>query len=184
VISKSFNEDPFLPLLPEVAESIIKFYGLSSDLNVSNFFSRSSVNRKCYFVGSAISEILTNQFNRKRLRIVHSGSRCYEKSNNKPTDKYPLDCSYRIVQEGIDWIYPYITKQLIILSSIELLITILDKAPVSIQLFKSKLQNNNSTAAELQCAESILSAKLGCVILVLPQSLIATVATKSLTICE
>jgi len=108
---KKFNEDPFEPMNAETVNKIISFYGLSSGVNHSNFFTRSSTHRKCYFVAPAIASILHCAHNAHRLKIVHTGSRCYERGSKPEDATYP--CSYRIVQEGVDAILPFMTRQLI-----------------------------------------------------------------------
>ena len=112
--SRFVADDPFRPLNDDVSRSIIDFYGLSDHVDHTNFFARSSSNKKCYFVGRRVASLLQAKRNR-RLKIVHSGSRCYEKCSVKASaaDSAVRSCEYRLVQEGIDAIAPFMTRQLV-----------------------------------------------------------------------
>lgn len=109
---KRFNEDPFEPMHPDTVSKILDFYGLAHDgVDHSNFFTRSDVNRKCYFVAPAIARILSCQRNAQKLKIVHTGSRCYERGTKAEDATYP--CQFRVVQEGVESILPFMTKQIL-----------------------------------------------------------------------
>lgn len=77
----------------------------------TNFFTRSDGQRKCYFVAPGIASLLNCPRNGQRLKIVHTGSRCYERGAKAEDATYP--CQYRVVQEGVESILPFMTKQLV-----------------------------------------------------------------------
>lgn len=87
------------------------FYGLAHGVDHTNFFTRSDGQRKCYFVAPGIASLLNCPRNGQRLKIVHTGSRCYERGAKAEDATYP--CQYRVVQEGVESILPFMTKQVV-----------------------------------------------------------------------
>lgn len=108
---QKFNDDPFEPMNAAAVSKIIEFYGLAHGVDHSNFFTRSDVHRKCYFVAPGIASLLNCPRNAQRLKIVHTGARCYERGGKPEDATYP--CQYRVVQEGVESILPFMTKQLL-----------------------------------------------------------------------
>ena len=145
-----FNEDPFEPMNATAVSKIIEFYGLSHGVDHSNFFTRSDVHRKCYFVAPGIASLLNCPRNAQRLKIVHTGARCYERGGKPEDSVYP--CQYRVVQEGVESILPFMTKQLLYPSFSEALGVLyrhawafkdMDREGVHANLYRELTQNKN-----------------------------------------
>jgi hypothetical protein len=167
-----FTEDPFIPMDQAIIKRIIEFFGLTSGINHSNFFARSDGNRKCYFVSPAISRVLTCPQN-NRLKIVHSGARCYERSRLR-TQGPRYHCDYRVVQEGIDAISPFMTRQLLH-PSYEQFISLLENDSLTLDYFR-KLPPTD------QFAHEALKGKNGCMVMRVKGGKISEMSTKPMAL--
>jgi len=165
---KGTTEDPFEPMDPETVRKIIDFYGLSHGVDHTNFFTRSDGQRKCYFVAPAIAALLHCPRNAQRLKIVHTGSRCYERGGKPEDDIYP--CQYRVVQEGVESVLPFMTRQLMHASFADALQVL--------YRFAWPYKEMDRTGAQQDMWKELLKHKNGCMVWLIPGSEIAKHTTQ------
>jgi hypothetical protein len=134
-----FNEDPFLPfpdhMLPAF-ENIKQHYGLRDDFPVSNFIVRSENSPKIYLVSPSVSEILNND-ERKVIRVINTGIKTFMKHDAKDLT---YDCQYRICQEGLNAILPFVSKRIVTITEADFMILLTTKDPF-IKLFSESVKN-------------------------------------------
>jgi 16S rRNA C967 or C1407 C5-methylase (RsmB/RsmF family) len=165
---KGSTEDPFEPLDPAVVAKIIDFYGLSHGVDHTNFFTRSDGQRKCYFVAPGIAALLHCPRNAQRLKIVHTGSRCYERGGKAEDETYP--CQYRVVQEGVESVLPFMTRQLLTAS--------FEDALQVLYRFAWPFKEFDRTGAQAALWKELTKHKNGCMVWVIPGSEIAKHTTQ------
>ncbi|XP_053212199.1 RNA cytosine-C(5)-methyltransferase NSUN2-like [Panonychus citri] len=104
--SLGFKEDPFFFLTPENEEwiEIKKFFKISDDFPVNQLVVRSlGAKRNIYFVTSSARDIITN--NETNVKFINAGVRLFSRADDKV-----CDVGYRITQEGLASLYPYLDK--------------------------------------------------------------------------
>lgn len=171
-----FNEDQFIPLTDDIAQSIHSihdFYGLkekenSNSLNrFQNLLTRNSQATKIYLMNNFIYNLLKDHAQgkvtwdnlgepQKMLRVINAGVRIYsnEVGNNK---KLQLDCPWRITSEGINYMMPYITQRRITLNLLDFALLLATKQPLIVNEFTNQ-----------QTIDNIKSYSVGSLLLCVP----------------
>lgn len=107
----SFKENPGSNV-SEIIDWIANFYGIKSEFDFNCLLTKTDKIRKVYFVNPQLSALF--QTKNSKLRTFAAGVRMFEKLS------YPLmensHLSYRICNEGIPYILPYMTKRIIYLN--------------------------------------------------------------------
>jgi len=104
------TEEPFLPLSKEMiptVESIKNFFGLSDKFPMDQLFVRSEKSNSIYFVSTNVRDMMLND-DGKKLRVVNTGVKMWTKHDSKDL---VYDCAYRLSQEGIPPLLPYLSKR-------------------------------------------------------------------------
>ena len=154
--TQQFKEDPFCAINSAVATELIDFFGLPTSINTSNFWTRHEGNKRLFFVAPSISNILQCDRN-CRVKVVNAGSRCLEYNRAKSTQN-TYTSQYRIAQEGVDYLLPYCSKQ-VLHCNYNTFKHLLNNESVLIQPYI-----NDSTS---ELGNDIRAAQNGCVICVL-----------------
>lgn len=103
------NED-FIPLDDSIWPPIIEEFGISSDFPKEQYMARASGEAKVlYFIAKSIKEQIIDRGIQNRVTVINSGLKAFERcsiaeSRNK----------YRISQEAIQFVLPYMTKRVIV----------------------------------------------------------------------
>ncbi|GFG38232.1 hypothetical protein Cfor_12224 [Coptotermes formosanus] len=100
-----YKEDPFVffmedePLWPSLRD----FYGIDSHLSPTCFFTRNGEGKKniIYFTSPAVRDVIV--CNSRTIKIINTGVRSFVCCDNKS-----LERPYRLAQEGLHSIFPYI----------------------------------------------------------------------------
>jgi hypothetical protein len=101
------NED-FVVSNESIWPSLVEYYGLSDDFPKEQYMARSKSNSKVlYFVGKPVTNLMGRGM-QDRLTIINAGLKGFERNSK--------DCGadYRITQESIQYLLPYMTKRKII----------------------------------------------------------------------
>ncbi|CAG9465601.1 unnamed protein product [Pedinophyceae sp. YPF-701] len=113
--------DPVMPVCdPEMLAKVRDFYGLSDGINLeTQLVTRSTGEavarpKKVYVISREIKDLLAMD-RTERMKITALGVKVFERQEAKT----PEGCSYRIAQEGLPLILPYITKQKVFVSAEE-----------------------------------------------------------------
>ncbi|GIX74820.1 hypothetical protein CDAR_73862 [Caerostris darwini] len=131
-----YKEDPFIflkdveDLWPELKE----FYKLNEDFPTSQFLSRRSEGkmRKIYFTSKIVKNIIEE--NNDNIKVINTGVRFLSRSENKDTM-----CKYRLTQEGVSTIFPYMGDRKLDLNRDDLIVLLSHEYPVH-TLFSQETQ--------------------------------------------
>jgi len=101
----------FLPKDDPTIENIKEFYGLSSQFPQEQWVVRSEGEkfRTVYFISDSVKSILNSE-DSHRILVVNSGVKIFFRNEGDGTVK----CSYRIVNEGLNTISPYLSEKRVI----------------------------------------------------------------------
>jgi 16S rRNA C967 or C1407 C5-methylase (RsmB/RsmF family) len=102
----TLGEQDFVPIPKEMIDPLIEYYGLSaSGFNRNHFMQRASGDSKVlYFLGKAVMGLLDLGI-QQRVTVVTSGLKAFTKNHKE------CEVDYRLSQEGVHFIAPYMTKR-------------------------------------------------------------------------
>ena len=102
------NED-FIPSAPSIWPAICEQYGLPSTFPKEQFMVRSTGDAKViYFITKSIKEELIDHGIQNRVTVINSGLKGFERCSIQEKS-----AKYRVNQEAIQYVVPYMTKRLI-----------------------------------------------------------------------
>uniref|UniRef100_A0AAY4E0U8 tRNA (cytosine(34)-C(5))-methyltransferase n=1 Tax=Denticeps clupeoides TaxID=299321 RepID=A0AAY4E0U8_9TELE len=106
-----FKEDPFVFLTEDdpVFPPIQTFYDLSPDFPKLNVLTRTHEGKKrhLYMVSKELRNVLLN--NSERIKIINTGVKVWSRNQ----DSEPFGCAFRLAQEGIYTLFPYIRARIV-----------------------------------------------------------------------
>lgn len=122
-----FKEDPFVfipeddPLFPPIE----KFYALDPSFPRMNLLTRTTEGKKrqLYMVSKELRNVLLN--NSERMKVINTGIKVWCR-NNSGED---FDCAFRLAQEGIYTLYPFINSRIITVSMEDVKILLTQENP-------------------------------------------------------
>jgi 16S rRNA C967 or C1407 C5-methylase (RsmB/RsmF family) len=103
------GRDDFISISDEIMEPLIQYYGLSADFPKDQLMARAGgeAHKVLYFISRSIKTLFDLGI-QKRLTVINSGLKTFAKNNNH------CDCGYRVAQEGIQFLVPYMTKRKVV----------------------------------------------------------------------
>ncbi|ELR11304.1 NOL1/NOP2/Sun domain family, member 2, putative [Acanthamoeba castellanii str. Neff] len=120
------REEPYLPLsagLTAEWELVKEYFGIKESFPEQQLMARGEGSPRIYFLSSAVSNVLWRNTSRFS-KVVNTGIRMLVK--HAPPD---AKCHYRPCQEGLEWLYPYMTKRLVTVSFDDMAKLILEDTP-------------------------------------------------------
>lgn len=136
-----FKEDPFVFLTEDdpVFTPIQSFYDLSPDFPKLNVLTRSHEGKKrhLYMVSKELRNVMLN--NSERMKVINTGVKVWSRNS----DGEQFGCAFRLAQEGIYTLYPYIRSRMITVSVEDIKVLLTQENP-----FLSKLQSHAHTQAK------------------------------------
>ncbi|XP_030644819.1 RNA cytosine C(5)-methyltransferase NSUN2 [Chanos chanos] len=136
-----FKEDPFVFLTEDdlVFPPIQAFYDLSTDFPKLNVLTRTHEGKKrhLYMVSKELRNVLLN--NSERMKVINTGVKVWSRNN----DGEQFGCAFRLAQEGIYTVCPYIRARIISISVEDVKVLLTQENP-----FLSKLGNEARVQAE------------------------------------
>uniref|UniRef100_A0A4W5MFI7 tRNA (cytosine(34)-C(5))-methyltransferase n=1 Tax=Hucho hucho TaxID=62062 RepID=A0A4W5MFI7_9TELE len=118
-----FKEDPFVFLTEDdpVFPPIESFYDLSPDFPKINVLTRTHEGKKrhLYMVSKELRNVMLN--NSERMKVINTGVKVWSRNS----DGEEFGCAFRLAQEGIYTLFPYIRSRMITVSveDIKILLT-------------------------------------------------------------
>ena len=126
------NESHLVPLM--------SYYGFSDDFPKDQIMSRASGDSKVFsFIGKAVKKYMAAGL-QDRITIINSGLKCFERNNNE------CDVSYRVAQEGIHYLAPYMKNRKFVVSTKDFL-TCFSQATIKISALSPGLADEIRTIA-------------------------------------
>ncbi|XP_070375984.1 RNA cytosine C(5)-methyltransferase NSUN2 isoform X2 [Equus asinus] len=122
-----FKEDPFVfipeddPLFPPIQ----KFYALDPSFPKMNLLTRTTEGKKrqLYMVSKELRNVLLN--NSERMKVINTGIKVWCRNNSGEE----FDCAFRLAQEGIYTLYPFINSRIITVSMEDVKILLTQENP-------------------------------------------------------
>ncbi|XP_003969057.1 RNA cytosine C(5)-methyltransferase NSUN2 [Takifugu rubripes] len=144
-----YKEDPFVFLTEEdpVFTTIQSFYDLSPDFPKLNVLTRTHEGKKrhLYMVSKELRNVLLN--NSERIKVINTGVKVWSRNS----DGEEFGCAFRLAQEGIYTLQPYIRSRIIRVSVEDIKVLLTQENP-----FLSKLQDDAHAQAKKICMGSIV----------------------------
>uniref|UniRef100_A0A4W4GRR7 tRNA (cytosine(34)-C(5))-methyltransferase n=1 Tax=Electrophorus electricus TaxID=8005 RepID=A0A4W4GRR7_ELEEL len=145
-----FKEDPFVFLTEEdpVFPPIQAFYDLSPGFPKLNVLTRTHEGKKrhLYMVSKELRNVLLN--NSERMKVINTGVKVWSRNN----DGEQFGCAFRLAQEGIYTLYPYIRARVITVSLEDVKVLLTEENP-----FLSRLgEDTHAQAKKLEMGSIVL----------------------------
>ncbi|XP_071355445.1 RNA cytosine C(5)-methyltransferase NSUN2 [Trachinotus anak] len=136
-----YKEDPFVFLTEEdpVFTTIQSFYDLSPDFPKLNVLTRTHEGKKrhLYMVSKELRNVLLN--NSERMKVINTGVKVWSRNS----DGEEFGCAFRLAQEGIYTLQPYIRSRIIRVSVEDIKVLLTQENP-----FLSKLEEDAHAQAK------------------------------------
>lgn len=136
-----YKEDPFVFLTEDdpVFTTIQSFYDLSPDFPKLNVLTRTHEGKKrhLYMVSKELRNVLLN--NSERMKVINTGVKVWSRNS----DGEEFGCAFRLAQEGIYTLQPYIRSRMITVSVEDIKVLLTQENP-----FLSKLQDDAHAQAK------------------------------------
>ncbi|XP_074543594.1 RNA cytosine C(5)-methyltransferase NSUN2 [Halichoeres trimaculatus] len=144
-----YKEDPFVFLTEDdpVFTSIQSFYDMSPDFPKLNVLTRTHDGKKrhLYMVSKELRNVLLN--NSERMKVINTGVKVWSRNS----DGEEFGCAFRLAQEGIYTLQPYIRSRIIRVSVEDIKVLLTQENP-----FLSKLENDAHAQAKKMVMGSIV----------------------------
>lgn len=102
---EGYREDPFVyfPENEPVWQDIKKFYDISDDFDAKCLLTRCKEGKKknIYLTSEALRDLVVN--NQGNIKLINTGVKAFVRCDNKN-----MKCAFRIANDGLESIYPYI----------------------------------------------------------------------------
>ncbi|XP_039978602.1 RNA cytosine C(5)-methyltransferase NSUN2 isoform X2 [Xiphias gladius] len=136
-----YKEDPFVFLTEDdpVFTTIQSFYDLSTDFPKLNVLTRTHEGKKrhLYMVSKELRNVLLN--NSERMKVINTGVKVWSRNS----DGEEFGCAFRLAQEGIYTLQPYIRSRIIRVSVEDIKVLLTQENP-----FLSKLEDDAHAQAK------------------------------------
>lgn len=136
-----YKEDPFVFLTEDdpVFTTIQSFYNLSPDFPKLNVLTRTHEGKKrhLYMVSKELRNVLLN--NSERMKVINTGVKVWSRNS----DGEEFGCAFRLAQEGIYTLQPYIRSRMITVSVEDIKVLLTQENP-----FLSKLEDDAHAQAK------------------------------------
>jgi 16S rRNA C967 or C1407 C5-methylase (RsmB/RsmF family) len=99
------GKDDFVPVEDAVMQPMIEYYGLSSDFPKGQYMTRAGGDAKViYYIAKPVKDLIDLGL-QDRVTVINSGLKGFIRNNKD------CDCRYRIAQEGVHFLVPFIKKR-------------------------------------------------------------------------
>ena len=141
---KNIGKDDFIPIQEEIFDPLIDYYGLcSTSFDKGKYMQRARGEaQNLYFMGKGVKKLIDLGI-QERLTVINSGLKGFNRNSSE------CKANYRIVQEGVHFVAPHMTKR---------------KFSVSVEDFRACLSTDTiqiSTFSD-ELAETVKTLDMGC----------------------
>uniref|UniRef100_A0A8C5Q6Q8 NOP2/Sun RNA methyltransferase 2 n=1 Tax=Leptobrachium leishanense TaxID=445787 RepID=A0A8C5Q6Q8_9ANUR len=144
-----FKEDPFVFLSEDdpIFPPILKFYALEESFPKKNLLTRTQEGKKrqLYMVSKELRNVLLH--NSEKMKVINTGIKVLCRNN----DGEQYGCAYRLAQEGIYSLYPFIKSRIVTVTVDDIIILLTQENP-----FLSKFSRETQKQAEVLVMGSIV----------------------------
>ena len=96
------------------AQWIKEYYGLTDAFPLDQLITVSDEGKRVNLVSRGVADLINND-SRNQLKIINSGVKIFERQKVKNEDESTF-CHYRICQDGVNYVVPYMSKSLVFVS--------------------------------------------------------------------
>ena len=143
-------------------EWIVNYYGIDNDFPGEQLVTFSNNNKKINFISKGVCDLLKSDNKNKVLKLQNAGVKMFNKEkikneNNKNNNDY---CKYRICQDGLMYILPFIHKNIFYFNE-ELFIKLLKNGEIlKEEINNESIKNIINNKAHFGCIIIVNSKKL------------------------
>ncbi|KAN0029117.1 hypothetical protein ACTFIV_010990 [Dictyostelium citrinum] len=108
---QKFFEEPFTVPSEELKKEldlVSKFYGLTKEFPMDNLLTRGKNSQKIYWASDSVLSIISNESN-KSLKVINCALKLFQRHDGLGA----MECAYRISQDSVLWIEPFLSKRII-----------------------------------------------------------------------
>lgn len=110
----NLSDEPFRPIDDTLAASVKSFFGLSAEFPMDQLLTRSTESNKILLVSTGVREALLAAAAGDEFKAISGGCRVLGRSNFNKTNR---ECDFRLVQEGVHLLGPFLTKRVVSIDS-------------------------------------------------------------------
>lgn len=110
----NLSDEPFRPIDDALSASVKSFFGLSAEFPMDQLLTRSTESNKILLVSTGVRETLLSAAPGDEFKAISGGCRVLGRSNFNKTNR---ECDFRLVQEGVHLLGPFLTKRVISIDS-------------------------------------------------------------------
>lgn len=136
---------------------LTNYYGLRDDFPFHQLVSHSDKTKKINFITNGVYRYLKNDL-RKQVKIITAGIKIFNQT--KSNFKDDTECRYRLCQNGVMYVFPYITKR-IFSCNLEIFSELLKKGSIKLEDIETFSEEGKRLVSEIK------NTYTGCVVLVL-----------------
>lgn len=136
----NLSDEPFRPIDDALSSSVKSFFGFSPDFVMDQLLTRSTESNKLLLVSTGVREALLAAAPGDEFKAISGGCRVLGRSN---FNKSKRECDFRLVQEGVHLIGPFLTKRVVSIENAEEFCQIAGHKAVEI----NSMQNENTRKA-------------------------------------
>ncbi|CAB9527590.1 Multisite-specific tRNA:(cytosine-C(5))-methyltransferase trm4a [Seminavis robusta] len=109
---KDLGRDDFIPVDEAAFGPLIEFYGFDDNFPKDQMMTRACGGGKVlHYIRKSVKENYIDQGIQKRITIIGSGVKAFVRNTNMTSDSM-----YRVSQEGVQFLLPYMTKRKVVVS--------------------------------------------------------------------
>jgi len=129
------------------------YYGISNDFPFNQLVTYSIIFKKINFISKGVLNFLDNDV-RNHLNLISCGVKLFSCNKLKKIENQDFHCKYRICQDGVMYLLPYMTKRIVYCEE-KFLIRILKE----VDIIHSSIENE-------EFKKELCDIKSGCIVLI------------------
>ena len=109
-LAKESKEINFVSEKPEIVNWLKNYYGITDDFPFEQLVTQSKIDKKINFVSKGVLNFLKAD-KRNQMTLIACGIRLFSYNKFKNGEASEDYCKYRICQDGLNYLIPYMTKR-------------------------------------------------------------------------
>ena len=130
---KDKKEINFVNDKPEIVDWIRSYYGITDDFPFDQLVTQSTKDKKINFVSKGVLNLLRAD-KRNQMNLIACGIKLFSYNKFKGNDHSENYCKYRICQDGLNYLIPYMTKRIFYTDN-SFIIKLLKLKEINVRLF-------------------------------------------------
>ena len=110
-MNKETKEINFISDKPEIVSWLKNYYGITDDFPFEQLVTQSKIDKKINFISKGVLNFLRAD-KRNQMTLIACGIRLFSYNKFKSVENSENFCKYRICQDGLNYLIPYMTKRI------------------------------------------------------------------------